>query len=100
MLFRSDGVRYWHIMDPKTGAPARSGLTAVTIVSSSGALCDGLSTSLFVMGLEEGADYWRSQRDFGALWVTEEDEVWITPGLKDTFALTQNAGYTLHIVEE
>ena len=99
-FFEEDGVRYWHIMDPKTGAPARSGLTAVTIVSHSGALCDGLSTSLFVMGLEKASDYWREQGDFEAIFINEENEVWITPGLRDSFSLTQNSGYTLHIVEE
>lgn len=98
--FEENGVRYWHIIDPATGAPARSGLTSVTIVADSGTLCDGLSTALFVMGLDRGLDYWRSQRNFECILMDEEQNLWITPGLTDAFTLVDGSGYTLHIVEE
>lgn len=99
-FFEEDGVRYWHIIDPATGAPARSGLTSVTIVADSGTLCDGLSTALFVMGREKGLDYWRSQRNFECILMDEEQNLWVTPGLTDAFTLVDGSGYTLHIVEE
>ncbi len=98
--FEQDGVRYWHIMDPHTGAPARSGLTSVTIVGDKGGLCDGLSTSLFVLGVEGALDYWRTYGGFEAILVDENNNVWLTGGLKDTFTLQDSLGYTLHVVEE
>ena len=89
--FEQDGEIYWHILDPDTAAPARSGLASVTVASPSAFLCDGLSTALFVMGLEDGAQFWRDhpELDFEAVFVTETGEIYRTAGLEGRFSLAE-----------
>lgn len=82
-FFERDGARYCHILNPETLSPARNGLRMVTIVADEGFLADGLSTALFVMGLERGIEFWRAGNDFEAVWLTEDGTVTVTEGLED-----------------
>ncbi len=85
--FEEGGVTYHHILDPSTGYPSDSGLTSVTIVSSDGTLADGLSTALFVMGLDQASSYWRAHSDeFDFVIMTEDGKVYISEGLKGRFS--------------
>lgn len=87
--FEQDGKTYHHILDPKDGQPAESGLISVTIVSENGTLADGLSTSLFVMGKEKALDYWRSHADeFDAILMEADGTVTVTDGIADSFTLS------------
>ncbi len=81
--FTENGVTYHHIINPDTGYPAHSGVKSVTIVSESGTLADGLSTALFVMGLDKGTEYWREHGGFDVVFVTDEDEIYVTEGIAD-----------------
>lgn len=54
--FVKDGIRYHHIIDPKIGKPSKSGLIEVSVISDSGILGDGLSTTIFVLGKNLGEE--------------------------------------------
>ena len=87
--FEQDGVRYHHIIDPRTGYPADSGLTSVTIISPDGTLADALSTSLFIMGPEKAAAFWQQHKDkFDAIMMTDDGTVLVTSGLADRCQIT------------
>jgi len=51
--FEQDGARYHHILDPSTGRSAHAA-QSVTILGPSAILTDGLSTSVFVLGVASG----------------------------------------------
>ncbi len=51
--FEEDGVRYHHILSPATGRPAR-GVYSASVIGPDAVLTDGLSTSVFVLGVERG----------------------------------------------
>lgn len=84
--FEQNGKTYIHIIDLSSGYPADSGLKSVTIIAEDGTMADALSTSLFIMGRDKAAAYWRENADlFDAVFVDEDGKVLITEGLEDAY---------------
>jgi thiamine biosynthesis lipoprotein len=54
--FIKGNKRYSHILNPKSGYPADSGIVSVTVIAPSGLTADALSTSIFVLGKEKGME--------------------------------------------
>lgn len=96
--FEEDGVRYHHIIDPRTGWPAESGLLSVTVVSADAVLADVLSTSLFVAGEEQALDFWRGREDIELILCTADGRVLVTEGLSDGFQPAEDGGYSYETV--
>lgn len=95
--FEQNGVVYHHIIDPRTGYPAESGLSSVTIVSDDGTLADGLSTALYIMGKEAAVEFWRSHRDdFDMVLLADDGAVTVSAGIAD--ALTLSDGSAAEVV--
>lgn len=95
-----DGKRYGHILNPQTGMPADSGLASVTVVADNGALCDSLSTALFVMGAEKAEAYWYENGGFDMLLITDNDEILLTEGIADDFSVTNDIGGNIQVLEK
>lgn len=92
-VLEENGKTYHHILDPKTGYPADSGLISVTVICESGILSDALSTAVFILGKEKGLTLLEEYSAEGVL-VDENKNVFCTGGLKDKFELT-SPDYTL-----
>lgn len=89
------GDTWHHILDPSTGYSADSGLISVTIVSEKGMLADGLSTSVFIMGMDRSIDYWREYQDvFDMILITEDRDIYITEGIEGSVS----SDYPLNII--
>ena len=81
--FEEDGKRYHHILNPKTGYPEDNELASVSIFSSSSVLCDGLSTTCFLLGLSDGMELIESLDDVEAIMVTRDKKVYLSDGIKN-----------------
>lgn len=75
-FFLHDGVRYAHLLDPRTGWPVQ-GVASVAVLAPTGIASDALSTMLFVLGPDRGCDAIDGMRGVAAVWVlapAEADE--------------------------
>ncbi len=81
-FFMIGGKRYHHILDPRTGYPAK-GLMSVTVVAPKATLADALATATFVLGPKKGFDFLRRFADTECILVTTEGRVIISAGLRD-----------------
>ena len=52
--FETDGVRYHHIMNPKTGFPIQNGVAGVTVATKTAMEADIYSTTFFIFGVSDG----------------------------------------------
>ena len=69
-----DGVRYSHIINPKTGFPS-TGLTSVSIYGPSAEFANALSTSIMVLGKEKGKKLLRKFPEYRYLFITDEGKI-------------------------
>ena len=80
--FVKDGVRYHHILDPRTANPARA-TRSVTILAKDAFTADAWSKVLFIMGAKEAMPLVEKLPDFEAVFVDADNTVHISSGLKD-----------------
>ncbi|BAL81962.1 putative thiamine biosynthesis lipoprotein [Selenomonas ruminantium subsp. lactilytica TAM6421] len=106
-FFEAGGMRYHHILDPRTGWPAKSGAMSVTIVAADnvedgGMLTDILSTAVFVLGPEQGARFLSSQEGIEGAITDGRYQLWTTGNMatellevSPDFHFWQESGETL-----
>lgn len=95
--FESDGVRYSHIFDAKTGKPVQNDITSVTVVADNGTLSDFLSTAIFAEGIEKGISL-AEEFDAQVIIVKKDKSVLISKGFEDKLTLNDD-NFTLSVIE-
>lgn len=86
-FIEKDGVKYHHILNPKTGYPYETEIAGVSIVADKSIDADALSTLIFTKGLDEGLTLVEELENVDAVFVTNEHKIYTTEGLKGSFKL-------------
>ena len=76
-----EGLRYHHLIDPRTGRPAR-GTRSVTVVHSQGAVADAAATALFVAGPQGWREVVRRMHLDQVMLVAADGSVHLTPAME------------------
>jgi thiamine biosynthesis lipoprotein len=82
-FFEVDGVRYHHILDPRTGYPPQE-LRSVTIIAPRAMRADALSTGVFVLGLKKGMSLVESLEGVEAVMVDAKNNIHASKGIQET----------------
>ncbi|MBQ8999718.1 MAG: FAD:protein FMN transferase [Clostridium sp.] len=89
-----DGVKYHHLLNPNTGYPFENNIAGVSIITDKSIDADALSTTVFAKGLEEGLKFVETLPNVDAIFITKDNKVYITNGIRDSFTL-ENEDFTL-----
>ena len=81
--FDLDGVRYHHLLNPRTGWPEQNELASVTILSESSMEGDALATAAFVLGPAKGMELIESLPGIEAVFIARDRQVSFSSGAKD-----------------
>ncbi len=73
-FFIEDGIRYHHIIDPKTGDSVRKS-QSVTILANTSTIADALSTSIFVLGSQKGLELVNKLPNVSAIIINESGKM-------------------------
>ncbi len=80
-FFIEDGVKYHHIINPGTGKSA-SGLRSVSILGTDSTTTDALSTSIFILGVDEGLALLDELADIEGVIIDQKGKLYYSEGLK------------------
>jgi len=88
-----DGIKYHHILNPKTGYPYNNNIAGVSIITNRSIDGDALSTTVFTLGITKGYAYIEKNKNAEAIFITKDKKIILTSGIKDNFRLDKDSGY-------
>jgi thiamine biosynthesis lipoprotein len=75
-----DGVRYAHIINPKTGYPVTE-LMSATVIAPTAELADALATAIFVLGREAGINLINELKGISCIVIDSENKMWTSANI-------------------
>jgi thiamine biosynthesis lipoprotein len=75
-----NGVRYSHIIDPRTGYPAQ-GVVSVSVFAKQTEIADALATGIFVLGVEVGLDLVNQLKGIECVIVDDKGKIHTSKGI-------------------
>lgn len=72
--FEEGGVRYTHILDPRTGQPERTNLLSVTVVAPDCATADAYATAFMVLGHDKSAQIVKQHPELEAWFIVADGD--------------------------
>lgn len=82
--FMKDGKRFHHILDPKTGYPSQSKIISATIISDNSIDGDGLSTGVYIIGIDKAIKIIEAIDGIEAIFITEDKKIYKTSGIDNS----------------
>ncbi len=88
--FMKEGKRFHHIIDPRTGYPSESKIISATIISDNSIDGDGLSTGIYILGVNKALSIIEEIEGIEAILVTRDKKVYMTSKIGSIFELTND----------
>lgn len=92
--FTRDGIRYHHILNPLTGKPTQE-VISTTIMAPSATDADVLSTTLFVLGPQAGAEFIQQFSNTSAVFIDKQKKITLSPEMHQQIKFMDDSGYRL-----
>lgn len=80
-IYAKDKKRYHHILDPRTGYPARAA-RSVTVYAKDATVADGLDDAILILGVKRGLALIESIPEAGAIIVDDQNKVHVSSRLQ------------------
>lgn len=88
--FIKDNKKFHHIIDPKTGGPSKSNIVSATIISDNSIDGDGLSTGIYILGVEKAIKIIESIKNVDAILITEDGKIYKTSCIDNNMLTVTN----------
>ena len=68
-FYIENGIKYSHVINPKTGFPAKNKLLSVTVIHNDCITADAYATAFMLMGLQLSKDFLSKRKDLEAYFI-------------------------------